>query len=293
MKLIAEENATWSVEDMWSSYAMSIGGLLAPDQSAPVYFVEHTTPYHMETPFVDVRDLLLTLPAFSVATFNAIFTFWRGWECFENPTTMTPLRPDDETFRMTCTASVGVQFENGSKGILVKPTQMLVSPGSKDKMCAVKLAAYGTRMFINRRCVPLPPDINEKDLDFMSYVSVAALMDLAHLLSSPRHYVLCAERVRPPTKPHTPRADYIDRLYVVDPEELVRKYRSRQNLGGSHLPPRPHMRAGHDRRLTSARYGEPRIVRVRPTFVGDREWVNADGVKYRLIRRAGAAEDQA
>lgn len=62
--------------------------------------------------------------------------------------------------------------------------------------------------------------------------------------------------------------------------------------GGSHVSPRPHQRRGHWRTYRAEKWGVRRGTRqwVRPTWVGDPEWVH-HGRHYKVITAEGATHD--
>ena len=79
--------------------------------------------------------------------------------------------------------------------------------------------------------------------------------------------------------------------------EVKVKYAARTNkpeTTGTHASPRLHLRRGHTKTLIHERYTYKRgtVINIRPTWVGDREWDNGR-LKYRVVSRAGAEEDQA
>ena len=114
----------------------------------------------------------------------------------------------------------------------------------------------------------------------------------------PRHYVVeeTPAHVSSDRKPRTKLDRYQDRerWVTMDPEEARRRMTARTDKGGSHASPVLHLRRAHDRTLKSERYTFRRgsIIRIRPTWVGDREWANGK-VKYRVVSRLGAKENQA
>jgi len=121
-----------------------------------------------------------------------------------------------------------------------------------------------------------------------------------HYVDMPTHYVVSerAARVqedREPSKKRVARYDDREHWILLDPEEVKSRMIARtDSAGGTHAAPLPHLRRAHDRALRSERYTFKRgeIVRVRPTWVGDREWANGK-MCYKVISRLGSTDRQA
>jgi hypothetical protein len=137
--------------------------------------------------------------------------------------------------------------------------------------------------------------------DFVSAVNT--FLDELHYIDLPRHYIVESTPrhvVKNPEK-FAKREDkrvtrFQDRPHwvIMDPEDIRRTWPSGPSKGGTHAPPIPHFRRGHEKLLTGERWTNKRgqIVRVRPSWVGDREWDHG-AMRYRVISRQGSKEDQA
>lgn len=137
--------------------------------------------------------------------------------------------------------------------------------------------------------------------DFVAAVNT--FLDELHYIDLPRHYIVESTPrhvTENPEKFKKREAKRVSRFQdrphwlIMDPEEIRRTWPSGPSRGGTHAAPIPHFRRGHEKLLTGDRWTNKRgqIVRVRPTWVGDREW-NHGAVRYRVVSRQGSKEDQA
>lgn len=122
-----------------------------------------------------------------------------------------------------------------------------------------------------------------------------------HYVDLPTHYVVSerAARVqenREPSKKRAARYDDREHWVLLDPEEVKVRMSTRTDNcdSATHARPLPHLRRAHNRVLRSERYTFKRgeVVRVRPTWVGDREWANGK-MCYKVVSRLGANAGQA
>lgn len=135
-------------------------------------------------------------------------------------------------------------------------------------------------------------------------VSLSTMLCNLHFVDLPSHYVVeeCPAHVpdnrgvdgKPPKK--ADRFHDRERWILLDPEAVRQRFLSRSDGPpvGEHASPLPHLRRSHTRTLRSERYRFKRgaIINIRPMWVGERNWANGR-LKYRVVSRPGAAEDQA
>jgi hypothetical protein len=146
------------------------------------------------------------------------------------------------------------------------------------------------KVFLNILRVHVPSVCNQV-LPILHYLDLPSQYIVqetpAHVAENPEKY---AKRA----KIKIPRWDDRERWLVLDPEEIRKRWPRRESQGGSHASPVPHLRKGHTKLLTNERYTHKRgqIIRVRPSWVGEREWV-LRRAKYKVISRVGAEADQA
>jgi len=130
-------------------------------------------------------------------------------------------------------------------------------------------------------------------------VGIDLTMNLKYLyfIDLPRHYIIeetpknADGRLR---RKKAARYDDRERWIIMDPEEVKRKYLERNDLGGHHRPPLPHLRDGHPRTFKHERYRFMRgtTIQIRPTWIGEREW-NTKQCRYRVVSRIGSTDTQA
>lgn len=130
---------------------------------------------------------------------------------------------------------------------------------------------------------------------FLKWAGLA--LGYLYYVDLPIHYIVAEGPAVPPrlNKLHSARFHERERWIVLEPDAVKLRMASRtDHQGGSHRSPVPHLRRGHTRTLTAERWTVKRgtVVQVRPTWIGDREWLNGP-LRYRVISRAGATADQA
>ncbi len=122
------------------------------------------------------------------------------------------------------------------------------------------------------------------------------IMKCYFLIQSPLHYVVSESPRSIPNSPKKARRFHQrERFIILNFDQLKFKYAQRVNMGGTHSSPAPHLRRGHTMHLLSPRYvnKQGQIIIRRPTYVGDREWTGEYNLKYKVISRPGATENQA
>lgn len=109
----------------------------------------------------------------------------------------------------------------------------------------------------------------------------------AHVAENPEKYARRA-------KIKIPRFADRERWIVIDIGSVKKIWPKQEHQGGTHASPVPHLRRGHTKVLSHERFKLMRgqILRIRPTWVGARDWSNGRA-KYKVVSRVGAEADQA
>ena len=153
-----------------------------------------------------------------------------------------------------------------------------------------------------------PWEIYESEIDWTNPASPPMLkgktaitdamfaMNVINDIYNPRKYVL-SERPAKSRNSQVKAARYDDRerFIIMDHETVIKKYKDKKQLGGTHASPCPHIRRGYEKTLRSDIYKNKRneTINVRPTWVGQEEWAGKRGLMYKIVRRKGCVGGEA
>jgi hypothetical protein len=228
-------------------------------------------PDHSKTAFV-LADII-ALPRTAKAPYG-IFTAWK---------LLAAIQVNDGVIGWHFTEVIKKAHVNEEAGVL---SRLVITSGDGLKQ-------------IDDRSVSI--DETTEVLHQIEHQSRTALQQLRYIDMSP-HFVIEERYVnvdleRKFNEKKTARVDDREHWIILDPEEVQIMRSARTDAVepiGTHASPIPHRRRGYQKTLRSERYKYKRgsVIYIRPTWVGDREWVNGK-LCYRVVSRIGSKGDQA
>jgi hypothetical protein len=124
---------------------------------------------------------------------------------------------------------------------------------------------------------------------------IGSALDQLHYIDLPRHHLIMQEPVnrRERSKEKKiPRLRERPSVRLIEPEKVAKIYPRREGGSTSTAERCPHARRGYTKYLTSEHWKNRRWerIRVRPTWIGEREWT-AGAYRFRVVVRKNDAQE--